>query len=347
MKIVKPLMTGEHRNLNSLNEKMTSAEMGKLWAVYMGNSMSKCVLSYFLKHVDDPEIQAILEDSLTLAKRFTDEIASIFKNDQIPVPMGFHNDDVNLGAPRLVADEFYLHYLKYAAKAGLSLYSTAIPLMIRSDIKEFILECNKNTIELLVTLNDLLEEKGILMKPPLIPIPEKVDFIKKQSYLNGFFGNVRSLHALEIAHLHDNVENDVTSKGLLIAFSQVAKSEQVREFMRRGKEITMDHIESCTQQLHNENLPSHHLLDDLIGTSTFSPFSDRLMLFHKIDMFSMKIRTYANALSLNGRRDLGMMYAKFITDVGRFVEDGANIMISEGWMEQPPKAADRENLSKK
>jgi hypothetical protein len=46
-------------------------------------------------------------------------------------------------------------------------------------------------------------------------------------------------------------------------------------------------------------------------------------------------------MSLNGRRDLGGMYAKFLTDIGLYVEDGVNIMIEQGWMEQPPKAIDR------
>ena len=67
--------------------------------------------------------------------------------------------------------------------------------------------------------------KGFYIKPPQIPIPEKVDFIKKQNYLNGFFGDIRSLHALEIAHLYDNIENNITSKALLIGFSQVAENE--------------------------------------------------------------------------------------------------------------------------
>lgn len=106
------------------------------------------------------------------------------------------------------------------------------------------------------------------------------------------------------------------------------------------------HIEACSQHLHNENLPSPPLLDDLVSTSTFSPFSDKLMLWHKIDMFSMKIRSYANGASLNGRRDIGAMYAMFLKDVGLYVEDGANIMIDHGWMEQPPKAVDRKDLAK-
>lgn len=111
--------------------------------------------------------------------------------------------------------------------------------------------------------------------------------------------------------------------------------------------MTNKHIESCSQQLHKENLPSPPLLDHLVSESTFSPFSDKLMLAHKIEMFSMKIRTAGNGASLNGRRDIGGMYAKFLADIGIYVQDGAKIMIDQGWMEQPPKAIDRDNLASK
>ncbi len=84
----------------------------------------------------------------------------------------------------------------------------------------------------------------------------------------------------------------------------------------------------------------------MVSTSTVPPFSDKLMLWHKIEMFSIKVRTYANGASLNGRRDIGGMYAKLLMDVGLYVEDGANIMIDNAWMEQPPEAIDREELAK-
>ena len=71
------------------------------------------------------------------------------------------------------------------------------------------------------------------------------------------------------------------------------------------------------------------------------------MLAHKIEMFSMKIRTVGNAISLNGRKDLGGMYAKFLMDIGLYVEDGTNIMIDHGYMEQPPKAADRDTTNER
>ncbi|RJS50218.1 DUF3231 family protein [Bacillus sp. PK3_68] len=325
--------------------RLTSTEMGKLWVTYTGNTMAKCVLSYFLQHIDDKDIKKVVKKALNLCETLIENIKDIFIQENFPVPIGFTDEDVNLGAPRLFADEFYLHYLKYAGKAGMSIYSIAIPIMARKDIRDFYIKTLNSTINLITEVNDTLMAKGHYTMPPQIPTPDKIDFVEKQSFLKGFLGDVRSLHALEISHLYDNIENNVTSKGLLIGFSQVAKAERVKNFLLRGKEITNNQIEECSQQLHKNNLPSPPLLDDLVGTSTFSPFSDKLMVGHKIDMFSMKIRSYANAMSLNGRRDLGAMYARFLMKIGVYVEDGANIMIDHGWMEQPPKATDRKELA--
>lgn len=332
---------------NNDHIQLTSAEMGKLWITYMGNTMSTCVLSYYLQHVEDKDIKKILASALNTSESLMQGVKDIFIQEDFPLPVGFTEEDVNLRAPRLFSDEFYPHYLKYVSKAGMSIYSIAIPLMSREDIREFFINALNSTVKLVTEVNNVLMAKGLLINPPQIPIPQKVDFIKKQNYLKGFFGNIRSLHALEIAHLYDNNDNNITSKALLIGFTQVAKDEKIREFFIRGKELTNKHIEISSQQLHEDNLPSPPLLDHLVSESTFSPFSDKLMLAHKIDMFSMKIRTAGNAISLNGRKDLGGMYAKFLMDIGLYVEDGANIMIDNGYMEQPPKAANRDNLASK
>lgn len=331
---------------NNIKEKLTSAEIGKLWATYIGNTMAECVLSYYLKHTDDQSIKKVVESALNLSKTLVKNIKEIFIQENFPLPIGYTEEDVNLDAPRLFSDEFYLHYLKYTSKAGMSIYTIAIPLMTRKDIRDFFINTLNSTVKLVTEINDVLEEKGLIVKPPIIPIPKRVDFVQQQSYLHGFFGDIRPLHALEILHLYENIENNVTSKALLIGFSQVAKNEKVQKFMLRGKKITNKHIEICSQQLHKNNLPSPPLLDDAVSTSTFSPFSDKLMLWHKIDMFSMKIRSYANGASLNGRRDIGALYAKSLMDVSLYMEDGTNIMIDHGWMEQPPEAVDRENLAR-
>jgi hypothetical protein len=346
MIIIKPINLKQAKIRKTNNaEHLTAVEMGKLWAAYMGNSMAKCVLRYFLQHVEDREIQHILEEALRLAEQFTQVIHDIFTRENHPIPIGFTEEDVNLGAPRLFADELYLHYLKYTGKAGMSLYAIAIPLVVRPDVRDFFTSCLFSTVKLMNDVNELLAAKGFLIKPPYIPVAKNVDFVKKQSYLNGFFGHIRPLQSLEITHLYDNVQNNAISKAVMTGFSQAAKLEQVRSYFVRGNEIASKHLEAFSMLLHKDDLPSLPLLDHLVTNSTFSPFSDKLMVFHKLDMFAMRIRTYANALSFSARHDMSAVFGRYLLEVGNYAEDGANIMIDLGWMEQPPQAVDRDSLA--
>ena len=338
MHSIKPIKLGSYKT--NVTERLTSAEMGKLWATYMGNSMAKCILSYYLQHVEDENIKNLLENALKLTEEFMKTIKEIFEKENFPIPKGFTEEDVNLNAPRLFEDEYYVHYLKYVAKAGMSIYNVGIPLVYRKDVNEFFRYCMDSTMDLMDQIKEILMNKGLIIKPPLIPIPEKVDFVNKD-FLNGFLGHVRPLHALEIAHFYDNIENNVTSKALIMAFAQVAKDENIRQLFERGRDMTATNIENYIQKLHDENLPSPTFLDDLVTTTLFSPFSDKLMLFHKMDMFSMKIRAFGNSVAVNGRHDIGLLYTKSLMKIGAFVEDAAKIMIEKGWMEQPPSAAKR------
>ncbi len=129
-----------------------------------------------------------------------------------------------------------------------------------------------------------------------------------------------------------------------MAFSQVVKSEKIRDLFIRGKDFTHKHVEIFMGKLHDEDLPTPSFLDHLVTKSTFAPFSDKLMLFHKMDMFTMKIRAFGNSTAVNGRHDIGLMATKSLMNIARFVEDAAKIMIENGWMEQPPYSVDRNKL---
>ncbi|MDF2790956.1 MAG: hypothetical protein K0S80_4058 [Neobacillus sp.] len=48
---------------------ITSAELAQLWAQYMNDSGSVCVLTFFLEKVEDPEIKPIIEFALQLSKK--------------------------------------------------------------------------------------------------------------------------------------------------------------------------------------------------------------------------------------------------------------------------------------
>ncbi|WP_134701086.1 DUF3231 family protein [Ammoniphilus sp. YIM 78166] len=333
-------------NKTNTMEKLTSAEMGKLWVTYMGNSMSKCILSYYLQHVEDEDIKTLVENALELSQEFVKSIEEIFTKESFPIPKGFSEEDVNLEAPRLFQDEFYVHYLKYIAKAGMSIYSVGLPLLYRKDVNEFFRYCLDSTINLMEQIKEVLMSKGLIIKPPIIPIPEKVEFIH-HDFLNGFFGHVRPMHALEIAHFYDNIENNVTSKALIMAFAQVAKDKKVRELFEIGRDMTTANIERYMQMLHDENLSTPTFLDDLVTSSTISPFSDKIMLYHKMDMFSMKIRAFGNSVAVNGRSDIAMQYTQSLTKIAAYVEDLQKTLIKKGWLEKPPYAVDRNKLASK
>jgi hypothetical protein len=72
--------------------------------------MSIQILSYFLQHCEDEDIKLLLENGLALSKDFTQRIEGFFKDGNFPIPIGFTKEDVNLSAPRLYKDEFYVHY---------------------------------------------------------------------------------------------------------------------------------------------------------------------------------------------------------------------------------------------
>ena len=84
-------------NANYRHIKLTSAEMGKLWVTYVGNTMAKCVLRYYLQHVEDQDIKKVLENALTLSESLVKNTKDIFIGEEFPLPVGFKEEDVNLG----------------------------------------------------------------------------------------------------------------------------------------------------------------------------------------------------------------------------------------------------------
>ncbi|WP_246629254.1 DUF3231 family protein [Mesobacillus maritimus] len=323
-------------------QPFTSFEMGKLWATYMGNSMSIQILSYFLEHCEDEDVKHLLENGLALSKDFTQRIKGFFEKENIPIPIGFTKDDVNLGAPRLYADQFYVHYLKYAAKAGMSLYAVAVPLMMREDVREFFVYCNECTAVFIGQINSVLAEKKYINVPPSIPIPDGIDKVEQQSYLNGFLGDVRPLQAMEIIHLWDNIENNVTSMALLLGFHQSVQDQKIKALFKRGLDMTDKAVKQYKEKMHAEHIQTPGYLDHLVQPTTFPPFSDKIMLFHKVDMFAMKIRSFGNSMAVTARRDLNFLYGRTLMSIGLFVDDGMNILIEKGWVESPPTAYDRD-----
>ncbi|MGY0693414.1 DUF3231 family protein [Virgibacillus sp. FSP13] len=326
------------------NIRLTSAELSQLWTSYMNDSMAICVIKYFLVHAEDQDVVSILNDALSLSETHVKEIAAIFESLQQPIPQGFSENDVDLNAPRLFSDTFCFIYLQNMARLGTTAYSFALPLMTRKDIIDYYEKCLTSSSELVVKLTNAMLKKGIYSRTPYIPTSERVEFIEKQGYMHGYFGKRRPLTGFEITSIFVCLMTNIFGKVLLTGYAQVAETKKVREYMARGVKIATKHTEVFESILKEDNLSSPPTWDSEVTTSTVSPFSDKLMMFHTRALSEGSIANYGAATSTAMRHDLILQFFRLATEMGKFGDDGVEIMIDHKWLEEQPTAADREKI---
>jgi len=69
--------------------ELTSSEISVLWATYQSDTMTVCGLNYFLNHVDDQQIHAILQETLALMEQHVRQLTQLFQKKHYPLPQGF------------------------------------------------------------------------------------------------------------------------------------------------------------------------------------------------------------------------------------------------------------------
>lgn len=338
-KNVKPKVLTEN------NIGLTASEMGFLWTQYMNDTMAICVLKYFLNKCEDKEIIPVIEYALSLSQKHVRTVTDIFTHENYPIPVGFTDEDVNVNAPRLFSDTFMLLYLQNMAVIGMSGAGIAIGVSAREDVNDFFHEILASASELHNKARKVALSKGVYIRPPFISTPEKVDFVKKQTFLFDMLGkNKRPLSAIEITHLFINTQTNVLGKSMMMAFAQVCKLEDVRDFFIEGKGIANKHIKKFSSTLTDEDIPAPQGSDGHVMDSTVAPFSDKLMIYHTTGMIAVGIGNYGTAAGTCERMDLSALYTRLSAEIALYAEDGANILIKHGWLEEPPQADDRKAL---
>ncbi|WP_257391839.1 DUF3231 family protein [Mesobacillus jeotgali] len=326
--------------------KMTAAELSYLWATYLSDTMSVCVLKYFLQNIEDPDIKLVAEFAQDLSQQHVDKIKFMFVREGVSVPHGFTDQDVNLKVQRLFSDIFYLKYIKNMAGGGIGGYSRMLPNIYRDEVKSFYSKALMSSMELEKKASLVALEKGLATRPPCIPYPEKVEFIQKQSFFLEGLGRRGSLSGTEITHLHFNIETNQLGAALSTGFSQAAKTKKVKNYFLRGKEIAIKHQGVFQDYLEKNSLPVPPGFEQEVTQSTESPFSEKLMMFHFSLMIYAGIGNYGMAISESQRSDLVIDYSRLNAEVLKYSEDGVNIMIANEWLEQPPLSVDRQYLTK-
>lgn len=328
--------------------RLTSAEIAQLWAQYMNDSASICTLSYFLEKAEDTEIKPLIKFALDLSQSHIKAITSILKEEKNKLPHGFKVEaDTDVPAPRLYSDSYVLNFLHQMAKIGLTTYATSVSSSIRSDITEYYIKCIDETKELFVKSKELLLEKGLFVRPPYLPNLEEIQFVEKQGFMWEVIGDKRPLTAMEIANLYADYQRNALGAATLTGFIQVAQSKDIKKFFIRGIEIAKKHLKTFATKLEESNLPIPTTWASDITNSTAFTFSDKLMMFYTTSLISLSIGYYGTGVSQSMRADLSVMYNRLSAEIQLYIEDGANIMIKNKWLEQPPMAADRDELAMK
>jgi hypothetical protein len=332
----------------SHNVELTSAEIANLWTQYINDSLAICILTHSIEKAQDQDIKEVLKYALGLAESHIVKIIEFFKTENFPIPKGFSlEEDVNLNAPPLFTDVFMIEYMHSMTLLGLTGYAGAVATSCREDQIDYFMKCNTETMKLHKLIVKVMLNKGLYSKTSRINPPNQVNFVDNQRYLTGWFGKKRPLNVIEISGMSFNMKKDVTKVVLELGFGQVCTTKEIQKYFERGKKICQNHFGTFNNMLTKEELSSPKTLVSEVTNSTISPFSDKLMLFHIVSLVSAAIGYYGAGLAVSQRRDLAGEYAKFMTEVGLYVEDGAELLIKYGWLEQPPLADDRESLVNK
>ncbi|WP_161598886.1 DUF3231 family protein [Bacillus mesophilum] len=325
-------------------EKLTASELSILFGTFLSESLSICVLSYFSQHVENPAIKPYIQTGLEISQSNYDYIRSLLESEEIPIPDGFTDTDVNTHAKRLYTDEFILHYAMNIGLMGINAFSSALPSAARKDMRNFYASCLQTSTNFFNQGIDIAQEIGNYIWAPYIPYPTEVEYIHSKKFLGGWFGEQRPLTSVEISHLFTNLYRNMLGSVLLMGFSQTVKAPEVKNFLKRGAELAKHHCDVFSEFLKESDLISPANSSIYATASTDQVFSDKLIMFHTKALYSAGIGFYGASIGASARRDLVTAYTRLIAEVGDYSKDGVSISIEKNWLEKPPTAPDRKKL---
>jgi hypothetical protein len=326
--------------------KLTSSEIGTLWAEYVNGTMTDVVNRYMFSIIEDESIKKIFEDAIKTFEKQKNQIIAFMENEGFPVPIGFTQSDLNKGTERLFTDIFCLNYLHIMTLHGLLGHTTALGVSVRKDLRDFYDSCDNDGIRMYHQTIELLLEKGNFQRDPLFYPTKNPEYISSEDFSDGIFGKGRCLAATEIISISLNLKKSIMAKTLSIAFSQVAQTKEVRKFLTDTEKTSDQQIKDFSKIMQSDNLPVPKSWETEVTTSTDSPFSDKLMMYHIGFLFQAAQTYHGTGLASAMRTDLVTTYEGVILKNLRVTKKWFNIMVQNKWLEQPPLAPNREEIAK-
>jgi Protein of unknown function (DUF3231). len=329
---------------NLSDVKPTASEIGHLWTSYLAESMSICMLKHIVANSKDPDIKPIIQQALNTSTEIVKSIEDLYNTIDHPIPIGFGENDVNANIPALFSESFGLAYTRLMNVYVQLHYVLALARSTRSDFRQLFSNAISTSTDIIEKATDVLLAKGLLPKAPSINIPDKIEKVNDKKYYGSFFGDTRTLNAVEISHLYHCIVLAMVYSTLKLGFSQVAKSKEIKNYLNKGSEIQREQAKILGDFLQKEKLPIPIPSEFQVTDSKQSPWSDKLILSHATVVTSYSITSYGFALTSSTRKDLIPAFSRLILEALEYSKSGADLMIKNGWLERIPETSDRQEL---
>lgn len=327
---------------------LTATELGTLWMEYQMDTLSMRALEYFIEKSEGEESRNIYQTQYAKKVEHIKSITTIFQDENAAIPKGYTEKDVNKGVPRLWDESFDMMYTRVMAKVHIGFYALHSSMSYREDIRRLHKRFTTDAQEMYDETTAFLLEKGVLARPPYVSMPKEVEFVDGKSYMSGInlLSDKRALNTVEIANIYQALESNILGTQLMAGFAQSAEEKETKQYFTKGMELSKKIANTLGGLLTESDIQPPATWTGRATDSTIPPFSDKLMMYNTslLSVFGLGSNTIGAAFSL--RSDLPLKMAKLAQDIFSFSKEGGKLMVKHNWMEEPPQAEDRYQLTK-
>jgi hypothetical protein len=328
---------------------LSASELGTLWLTYQEKTLILRILEYFLAKADDQEAKNIIGGLWQELHYYLIKVKKIFESEGVAIPTGFRKEDVNLEAPNLYDNGFDIMFLRILKEVSMGMYTINMTMAYRDDVITIYEGLTRITHKTYKLSTLYLLEKGILTLPPKVTMPKTTEFVKNKGYMSGFnpFSDKRALNDIEVGILHHGIEANNVGMQLMTGFAQCAENKEIKQYFVKGIELSKKQIKTFEEILLENNIQFSAASGSTVTTSTVAPFSEKLMMHctYLLNGFSIVGSSFGTFFSL--RNDIIMKTALLAKDIFFYGQEGIEMMMKNGWFEEPPQTEDRTQIIKK
>ncbi|NHM30937.1 DUF3231 family protein [Neobacillus terrae] len=318
---------------------LSASELATLWMTFQEKTFILRFLEYIIPNADDEKSLKILTELYGHLDKYIEKLTNLFESEGAALPIAFSSKDVNVNAPKLFENGLDIMILREIKQMSMGLYTLNMGMSFREDVIDIYKDLTSITQECYKDCIQYLLEKGILTRPPHIPMPSNYEFVNDLNYLSGYnlLKKARQIDALELANIHHNMETNNVGMTLMFAFSQVAKDSDIKNYFHKGIELSRKVLKANTEFLLEDNISPTVTSIGNATNSKDSPFSDRLMMYfnYMLANFTLGANSFSFAFTL--RSDIKVEFALLAKDVAGYIDEGTKLMIKNGWFEKPPQ----------